>query len=239
MFFGVKQLERKGAKMNNEVGETSVAHVEPGGKSALVFEQQPRESDKAFAAFKTYLDLGPQRSLVATAAKLGKFRTSMEQLSKKYDWSARVKAYAVHMAAVEQTAREAVVRQQASDWGKRQEVLREEEWAMHGDCLRAGRAALEQFAEKERAANLSEIARILELASKLGRLASGLATDKTEVSGEDGGAIKVEFALALKKVYGQAAPPANGEEPAPAVIDVEARPVGPEKEVAGVGVSTN
>ena len=33
----------------------------------LVFEQQPRESDKAFAAFKTYLELGPERSLVAVA----------------------------------------------------------------------------------------------------------------------------------------------------------------------------
>ena len=30
----------------------------------MMFEQQPRESNKAFAAFKTYLELGAERSLV-------------------------------------------------------------------------------------------------------------------------------------------------------------------------------
>jgi hypothetical protein len=55
-------------------------------------------------------------------------------------------------------------------------------------------------------ANLADISRMLEVASKLGRLASGLATDKTEITGEDGGAIRVELEAALKKVYGQALP---------------------------------
>ena len=32
----------------------------------MVFEQQPRESDKAFAAFGLYLSLGPQRSMAMT-----------------------------------------------------------------------------------------------------------------------------------------------------------------------------
>ena len=58
------------------------------------------------------------------------------------------------------------------------------------------------------------MARILELASKLGRLASGLATDKTEVTGEDGGPIRVELAAALNKIYGE-------------VVDVEATHVPP------------
>ena len=40
-------------------------------KTVLAFEQLPRETTKAFAAFKTYLDLGPNRSLVSAAAKMG------------------------------------------------------------------------------------------------------------------------------------------------------------------------
>ena len=36
-----------------------------------VFEQLEKESDKAFAAFRVYLELGSQRSLVAAAGKLG------------------------------------------------------------------------------------------------------------------------------------------------------------------------
>jgi hypothetical protein len=61
-------------------------------------------------------------------------------------------------------------------------------------------------------ANLADIARMLEVASKLGRLASGLATDKTEITGEDGGPIRLELEAALKKVYG-------------AVVDVAAEPL--------------
>ena len=45
----------------------------------LTFEQQERESNRAFAAFKTYLELGPERSLVAVADKLGKHRTQVER----------------------------------------------------------------------------------------------------------------------------------------------------------------
>jgi len=38
----------------------------------MMFEQQPRESAKAFAAFSLYLSLGPQRSLTEVAQKLHK-----------------------------------------------------------------------------------------------------------------------------------------------------------------------
>lgn len=37
------------------------------GRVALRFERQPRESPKAFAAFKTYRDMGAERSLAKVA----------------------------------------------------------------------------------------------------------------------------------------------------------------------------
>jgi hypothetical protein len=60
----------------------------------------------------------------------------------------------------------------------------------------------------------------------------------SRIEGEDGGPIKVEFALALRKIYGAEVPP-PGPEPAPEVVDVEVKPVGLEKDMAGVGVSTD
>src|SRR5207237_5530921 len=83
-----------------------------------------------------------------------------------------------------------------------QQELREEEWEIHAECVRAGREALKRFHERGKGATLGDVARMLELASKLGRLASGMATDRTEVTGEDGGPVRVEFEAALKKVYG-------------------------------------
>src|SRR4051812_35159748 len=45
----------------------------------LPFQQQPKESDKAFAAFREYLDLGPKRSLALVGEKLGKSEGLMER----------------------------------------------------------------------------------------------------------------------------------------------------------------
>jgi hypothetical protein len=86
---------------------------------------------------------------------------------------------------------------------------------MHEKCLAAAERALASFMEREKVyANLSDIARILEVASKLGRLAAGMATDRTEVTGEDGGPIRVELSAALSKIYGD-------------VVDVDVTPVPP------------
>jgi hypothetical protein len=170
---------------------------------ALAFEQQPKETDKAFAAFSVYLSLGQGRTLVAAGKRIGKSTALMERWSSKYDWSARARAYSAHLALIERETGEALARAKAVDWLRRQTEQREEEWKMRCELLEAGREALQRWKDSDRPGHLEGIARLLELASKLGRLASGMATDKTEVTGEDGGPIKVELEAALKKVYGE------------------------------------
>ncbi len=188
---------------------------------ALTFEQQPKEGAKAFAAFSLYLSLGPERSVAAVGKQLGKSGSLLDRWSKRFDWQGRVQAHAAHFAAIERDATEALVRGKSAEWLKRQQELREREWQMHEKCIAAAERGLKAFMEREKVhANLADIARILEVASKLGRLASGMATDKTEVTGEDGGPVRVELSAALNKIYGQA-------EPAPNVVDVEATPVPP------------
>jgi hypothetical protein len=169
----------------------------------LPFEQQPNESNKAFAAFSLYLGMGDRRSYPAVAAKLGRSEQLIGRWCSKYRWLERVKAYVEHLAAVEREAAESVARLKAVDWAKRREKLLESEWEMHGKCLDAARKALDAFLAKPNVyVNLADISRMLEVASKLGRLASGMATDKTEVTGEDGGPLRVEFMAALDRVYG-------------------------------------
>ena len=179
----------------------------------LPFEQLPKESAKAFAAFSIYLNLGSERSLAAVGQKLGKSVGLMERWSKRFDWSGRVQAHAAHLAAVEREATEAVARVKSAEWFTRQQQLREREWEMHEKCIAAAERGLKAFMEREKVyANLSDIARFLELASRLGRLACGMATDKTEITGEDGGPIRVELSAALNKIYGE-------------VVDLEATPL--------------
>ena len=174
------------------------------------FEQQPKESAKAFAAFSAYLGMGPERSLEAVAQKFTKSSRLLKRWSRRFDWPGRVRAHADRLATVEREATEALARGKAAEWLKRQQALRETEWEMHEKCIAAARRGLGAFEAREKVyANLADIARMLEVASKLGRLASGMATDKTEITGEDGGPIRLELNAALNKVYGE-------------VVDVEA-----------------
>jgi hypothetical protein len=166
------------------------------------FDQQPKESAKAFAAFNLYLNLGAERSLRAVGEKLGKSEGLIERWCSKFDWQARVQAHAAHHSLVERQATEALARTKAAEWLTRQQQVREEEWAIHSEAISAGREALKRFYERGKGATLGDIARILELASKLGRLASGMATDKHEVTGEIDVNFRTEVENAIKKVYG-------------------------------------
>jgi hypothetical protein len=187
---------------------------------ALAFEQQAKESDKAFAAFSVYLSQGPERSLAATAEKLGKSKVMMEKWSRRFDWPARVSAYNAHMALVEREAAEAMVREKGVDWARRYQELREAEWQERQNLVVfAAEVRRRWMARAERCGTLEGYARLLELASKLGHSACERATERTEVSGPDGGPVRVEVVAALRKIYGK---PLPGE-----VVDVQVEPAGP------------
>jgi hypothetical protein len=199
-------MDKKRQKQMNEIEK----------RVALVFEQQPKESAKAFAAFSLYLGLGPDRSLAVVAQKLAKCEQLMKRWSAKFDWPARVQAHAAHLAVAEREAAEALARVKGVDWVTRQEEHREKEWEVRGRLIKLAETAIERWlANAARCGSLEGIARLLDLASRLGRLASGLPTDKTEVTGDDGGPVRVEVTLALEKIYGE---PLPGE-----VVDVEAK----------------
>ena len=180
----------------------------------LMFEQQPRESDKAFAAFSLYLSLGPERSTAAVAKKLAKSEQLVRRWSAKFGWTERVTAYSTHLAVIEREAIEATARGKAAEWESREQKLRETEWAMHERAIAAAKRGLDAYMEREKVyANLADIARMLEIASKLGRLATGLGTDGERRKDDDLPTVRVEVTVALEKIYGE---PLPGE-----VVDVE------------------
>jgi hypothetical protein len=188
------------------------------------FEQQPRESNKAFAAFSLYLSLGPERSLATVAQKLHKSVTIFGRWSAKFGWQERVAAHAAHLALVEREAIEASARSKAAEWEKRETQLRETEWSMHERAIAAAKRGLDAYMEKDKVyANLADIARMLEIASKLGRLATGLDKSNGEMANEPQ-ALRVEVTVALEKIYGQAEPAPTG-----GIVDVQTVPVLPEK----------
>jgi len=179
----------------------------------MTFEQQPKESDKAFAAFSLYLSLGAERSTREVGKQLGKSEGLIERWAAKFDWRSRVAAHAAHLAVVEREAIEAAARSKAAEWESREQKLRDTEWAMHERAIAAAEKAFTAFMAREKVyANLADIARMLEIASKLGRLATGLDTDGERKRNELP-AVRVEVKVALERIYGE---PLPGE-----IIDVE------------------
>jgi hypothetical protein len=187
----------------------------------LPFEQQPRESAKAFAAFSLYLSLGAERSTREVGKQLGKSEGLIERWAAKFDWRSRVVAHAAHLAIVERGAIEAAARSKAAEWEKREQKLRETEWEMHEQAIAAAKKGLKAYMEREKVyANLADIARMLEIASKLGRLATGLG-DGERLGSDDQPGLRVEVTVALEKIYGE---PLPGE-----IVDVEVVPALPNK----------
>lgn len=136
-------------------------------------------------------------------------------------------ARSAHLAAVEREAAESLARVKGIDWVKRQEEQRAEEWEARCEVLELARETIKRWKENpKKCGTLEGVARLLDLASKLGRLASGMPTDRTEVATEVRGKIDVEWEIALKRVYGGAAPLASKAEGAlGAVVDVAAERV--------------
>ena len=166
------------------------------------FEQQPRESNKAFAAFKAYLDLGPERSLEEVAQKFTKSSRLLKRWSAKFGWSDRVRARETYLAGVEREAAEALARGKAAEWLQREQKLRETEWEMHEQAIAAAKKGMAAYMGREKVyANLADIARMLEVASKMGRLATGLDKSNGETADEPQ-TLRVEVTVALEKIYG-------------------------------------
>ena len=109
---------------------------------------------------------------------------------------------------------------EGAGWAKRYQDLREAEWEERWKTVEfAAEVRRRWMARAERCGTLEGYARLLELASKLGRSACEKPTERTEVSGPDGGPIRVEVQAALKKIYGR---PLPGE-----VVDVQVEPAKP------------
>lgn len=165
-------------------------------------DRLPGESSRAFAAFVAYLQLGPQRSCEKAAAMVSKGPRTCRKWSERHGWVRRAAEYDELCAAQEREIQAVLTKDRAAEWVKRQERLKEEEFAIAERLLAKAKELLEDPRVRWSG---GDIAKLLDVASKLGRLASGLETDRREVTGEGGGPVKVEIDVRplIKRVYGE------------------------------------
>lgn len=179
---------------------SSMVKNEPAGR--LAFEQQPRESAKAFAAFRTYLEMGPQRGLRNVARKLNKSLTQIGRWSSKFEWPARVQAYMATVAEQERLAIQVRAVEKAVEWEKMHEGVRREAWQEAEETIEMVRKARAEWLAKGRLPGWEGMARMLELAFKLKQFAAGMPNEVKEIKTTVSGTIDVDWEIAIRKAYG-------------------------------------
>lgn len=81
----------------------------------------PTDTVRSYAAFAQYRDMGPGRSLEQLGRDLGKTKAAMEQLSVKYGWAERVRAFdeaAAKLAAERSLEDHAAVNRRHAELGR-------------------------------------------------------------------------------------------------------------------------
>jgi hypothetical protein len=149
--------------------------------TTMVGERLPREGSKAFAAFKVYLDLGPNRSTVATGKKLGISKTMVCKWSTKFGWTDRVAARDAYIAEQERQAIERLACEKAVEWWQLHEPARRQAWLEAEEAIAMVREARERWRKSGRTPGFEGMARMLELVFKLKQFAAGIPSEIKEV----------------------------------------------------------
>ena len=110
-----------------------------------------------------------------------------------------------------------------SSGDKVHEAVKIAEWQRHKKLIALADEMLSRWEKnKAKCGTLEGIARVLELATKLARLAAGMPTEVKEVNTTMKATIDVDWEIAIRKAYGQVAPATVTVEPKnETIVDAE------------------
>lgn len=173
----------------------------------------PRESPQAYEAFQAYLfQPAAERSIDRAYLEAGGHRGGIKRASgrwrlwsQEHRWLERAQAYDDHLAAKGFLAEEEAAARRARDRDARREQLEEREWKLANAALDKLEKMLEWPHARRRVEedgrvtvlepfkwNAASLARLLEAASRTGRLALDMDTDRKRVEVEAVAAEKIE-----------------------------------------------
>ena len=175
--------------------------------SQPLFPQAKGESDRAFEAFRAYLELGPQRRYAAVGRKVGASLRTVKRWASDFDWRGRIKTYSAQLAEQYAETESAVQREELLDAAARAKAFRDRQYALAEALLDAAERYLENMdADDLDQMSFADACKALEVASRLGGQAAGDATDSAPAPGR---ALRDQLATLLDQAYRET-PPQNG-----------------------------
>lgn len=161
-------------------------------------ERLKNESAKAYEAFKAYAKMGPEkRTLESVARGLHKSKTIVARWSMRHGWKERIALWDNQLDHRQQSAEEKAADAVALQLARRRASVQDSAWDLFEKLKQKANEML-QFPVGRRESkdgktvihpakwNFADLARLATVADTLGRLATGLATSRQELSGPDG-----------------------------------------------------
>jgi hypothetical protein len=180
-----------------ESSQSSTLHSQP------LWSLQPDEPAADYQLFAAWLQLPPPRRFTKTAAMLGCSLHRLRRLSARHRWKTRAAAFDNHRASAASRALDQLLQEETSDWKERVERFRLQEWLLHEEIFQAASEAVRQLRKHPGRASLSDIARLYDLASVLGRRACGMPLNPPAAAKFEPPFFRPDVDAALKKIYCQ------------------------------------
>jgi hypothetical protein len=111
--------------MNQDISDDN---PQPDLSAKGVWQRLPQESQGAYSAFATFLELGPDVTLREVAEKLGRTFDAVRHLSRRYHWMERAAAYRQHFSNASLLAAESQHAKQAELLRMRDRFFRQQLW---------------------------------------------------------------------------------------------------------------
>ena len=170
----------------------------PEAAPPISFERLPGETDRAFAAFLVYRNMGADRSIRKAGRKLSKNYATLNQWSVKNSWTERAAAFDDHAAKAEVEAIEDRARKDAKKWADRLNAHRERRFRLGSLMLRTAEKLLSGKKRPDPAA----ADRLAKVGDMLIGLSTGAPTSHTAISAsEDSGPIPIVASVGTVNVF--------------------------------------
>jgi hypothetical protein len=142
------------------------------------FLQARGESDRAFEAFRVYLELGPKRRFATVGIKVGVTLRTVKRWAHDFDWRGRIKTYAAQCAEQYAETESTLQREELLDAAARAKAFRDRQYALAEAILDAAERHLERVEDDDLdQMSFADACKALEVASRLGQRAGREADD--------------------------------------------------------------
>ena len=185
----------------------------PGGPPAATlaspppFTPVPGESERAFEAFRVYLELGPRRRLLTAARQVGVTLRTIQRWAGEFDWRGRLQAHTASAADLFARSENALQHEQLQNTAARAKNFYDRQYALADAILDLA----ERYLERLEVADLDQLrltdaCRALDFASRVVR-----QTRESEAAAAPDNGLRDQITTLLDQAYRESATAARAE----------------------------